>query len=117
RIHSTQELKPFTALRFLFVGTSQARDPDAVAAFLSHMCPLECKLDISITWTAFSSRSCRELDNDVLWEISRRSIHWKKVLDLLIQPHGEKENSKALQEEAEDLSSPLLITHDSCIIV
>ncbi|OAX32090.1 hypothetical protein K503DRAFT_805521 [Rhizopogon vinicolor AM-OR11-026] len=119
RIHPTQELKPFTALRFLSVGTPQARDPDAVAAFLSHMCPLECKLDVSITWTTFSSRSCRELNN-VLWEISRRSTHWKKVLDhlpILIQPYGEKEKSKALQEEVEDLSSPLLTTHDSCIIV
>ncbi|OAX37634.1 hypothetical protein K503DRAFT_719480 [Rhizopogon vinicolor AM-OR11-026] len=129
KIHPTQELKPFTALSILSVGTSQAHDSDAVAAFLSHLCPAGCELEIGITWTAYGSRSCRELENGVLLEINRRFTPWEIVKDLLpvlIQlRREEREKSKALQEEVEDLRTRnrLLMdkvnikADDSCIIV
>ncbi|OAX39621.1 hypothetical protein K503DRAFT_799518 [Rhizopogon vinicolor AM-OR11-026] len=81
--HLTQELNPFAALKGLLVGMSLAQDPDTVAAFLSCLCPAGCELNIGISWTSYSSRSCRELDDDVLSEIHKRSALWKRVSDLL----------------------------------
>ncbi|KAG1857028.1 hypothetical protein DFJ58DRAFT_727051 [Suillus subalutaceus] len=129
KIPLTLELKPFTALCFLSVGTSRARDPEAVAAFLSHLCPPNCKLEVGVTWTTFGIRSCRLLDDDVRMEISRRFHPWKSVRDILpvlIQLRSEeREKSRALQEEVEDLRmrTRLLMdkvdikASDSCIIV
>ncbi|KAG0698783.1 hypothetical protein DFH29DRAFT_939829 [Suillus ampliporus] len=122
------ELKPFAALRVFSLGTSRARDPDAVAAFMSHLCPPGCKLEVGVTWTSFGTRSCRVLDDDVRVEIGRRFTGWKSVRDLLpvlIQlRREEREKSRALQEEVEDLRTRnrLLMdkvdikSKDSCII-
>ncbi|KAG1772489.1 hypothetical protein EV702DRAFT_1033633 [Suillus placidus] len=124
----TLELKPFAALRFLSVGTSRARDPEAVAAFMSHLCPRKCKLEIGVTWTSFGVRSCRVLDDDVRIEISKRFHSWKSVKDILpvlIQlRREEREKSRALQEEVEDLRTRTRLlmdkvdikANDSCII-
>ncbi|KAJ8585696.1 hypothetical protein M405DRAFT_883697 [Rhizopogon salebrosus TDB-379] len=107
KIHSTQESKPFTALSVLSVGTSQVRDPGAVAAFLSHMCPPGCTLTVHTTWTSYGNHSCRKLDTDVICEAERRSIAWAGVKDLLplfIQlRREEREKSRALRAEVEDL--------------
>ncbi|OAX34058.1 hypothetical protein K503DRAFT_725012 [Rhizopogon vinicolor AM-OR11-026] len=106
QIHPAQELIPFTALEVLFVGTSRAREPGAVAAFLSCLCPPGCEIDAVVTWTSYGSRSCCELDNTVL-DIGNRSASWKSVSDLLplfIQVRREeREKSKALREEVEYL--------------
>lgn len=129
KIPPTLELKPFTALCFLSVGTSRARDPEAVAAFLSYLCPPNCKLEVGVTWTSFGIRSCRLLDDDVRMEVSSRFDAWKSVrniLPVLIQLRSEeREKSRALQEEVEDLRmrTRLLMdkvdikASDSCVIV
>ncbi|KAG1744906.1 uncharacterized protein EDB91DRAFT_1121572 [Suillus paluster] len=127
-IPPTPKLKPFAALYILSLGTSRARDPDAVAAFMSHLCPPGCKLEVGVTWTSFGARSCRVLDDDVRVEIGKRFAAWKSVRDLLpvlIQlRREEREKSRALQEEVEDLRTRnrLLMdkvdikSNDSCII-
>jgi hypothetical protein len=129
RIHPTQELKPFTALSVLSVGTSQAHDPDAVAAFLSHLCPPGCNLEVGITWTSYDGRSSLEVDFSALLEVQSRSTPWEMVKDLLpvlIQLRiEEREKSRALREEVEDLRTRnrLLMdkvnikADDSCVIV
>jgi hypothetical protein len=108
-IPSRQELVPFTSLEVLSVGTSQARDPGAIAAFLSYMCPAGCKLEIGITWTSHVSHSCRELVNALQLEIKNRTTPWESVSDLLplfVQSRREeREKLKALQKEVEDLKS------------
>ncbi|KAG1743811.1 hypothetical protein EDB19DRAFT_540921 [Suillus lakei] len=128
KIPPTLELKPFAALCFLSVGTSRARDPEAVAAFMSHLCPPGCKLEVGVTWTTFGTRSCRVLDDHVRVEIGRRFHPWKCVRDILpvlIQlRREEREKSRALREEVEDLRTrnSLLMdkvdmkANDSCII-
>lgn len=107
KIHTTRELKPFSALEVLSVGTSQARDAGTVAAFLSFMCPPECKLDVDMTWTSHGGRSCHQLHDDLMLEIQNRSTPWKRVKDLLpLFIHlwrEEREKSKALQREIECL--------------
>lgn len=129
KIPPTLELKPFAALCFLSVGTSRAHDPEAVAAFMSHLCPPRCELEVGVTWTSFGIRSCRVLDDDVRMEISNRFQPWKSVRDILpvlIQLRmEEREKSRALQEEVEDLRTRTRLlmdkvdikAHDSCIIV
>jgi len=127
RIHPTQELKPFTALSVLSVGTSQADDPDAVASFLSHLCPPGCNIEVGITWTSYDDHT--PLDFSVLFEIQSRSTPWEMVKDLLpvlIQLRiEEREKSRALREEVEDLRirNRLLMdkvnikADDSCVIL
>ncbi|OJA18556.1 hypothetical protein AZE42_04017 [Rhizopogon vesiculosus] len=108
KIHSTQELNPFTALSVLSIGTSQAHDQDVVAEFLSQMCPPACELVADITRTTFSSPSCRKLKEALLLKIKRRSNFWRRVRDLLPilvrVRRDEREKSKALQEELEGCS-------------
>jgi len=102
--HQTRELKPLAALSVLSVGTSKVHDPGTVAAFLSYICPPECKLDINLTWT---SHSCDKLSHNVLSEVQARRANWKRVEDFLplfIQLwRGERERSRALQREVENL--------------
>ncbi|OJA20968.1 hypothetical protein AZE42_09179 [Rhizopogon vesiculosus] len=100
--HPTTELKPFTALHTLSIGTSLAHDPGTVAAFLSQLCLPGCKLETGITWTGFGGRSCRELNinhRDVLSELQNRSQCWTEIIDFLpifIQIRKEeREKSKA----------------------
>jgi hypothetical protein len=129
-IHPTHELKPLSALRVLSVGTSQVHDPDAVAAFLSHLCPPGCNLEVGITWPSYVGHDTNRLrDIGVLSEIQYRSSPWETVWELLpvfIQLRKEeREKSRALQEEVEDLRTRnrLLMdkvnikANDSCIIV
>jgi hypothetical protein len=107
--HPTQELKPFAALRVLCVGTSVVRDPEAVTAFLSHICPPGCELKVGLTWPTVDSR--KELDSGMLSKMQSRSDRWRTVHDvlpiLIRLRRDEKEKSKALiaalQEEVEDL--------------
>ncbi|KAG1764421.1 hypothetical protein EDD22DRAFT_883407 [Suillus occidentalis] len=127
-IPPTLELKPFAALCVLSVGTSRACDPEAVAAFLSHLCPPKCALEVGVTWTSFGVQSCRVLDDDVRMEISRRFNSWKSIrniLPVLIQlRREEREKSRALQEEVEDLRTRTRLlmdkvdvkANDSCMI-
>ncbi|KAG1869261.1 hypothetical protein C8R48DRAFT_631791 [Suillus tomentosus] len=122
------ELKPFAALCFLSVGTSRAQDPEAVAAFLSHLCPPKCKLEVGVTWTSFGVRSCRLLDDYLRVEITKRFHPWKSardILPILIQlRREEREKSRALQEEVEDLRTRTRLlmdktdikANDSCIV-
>ncbi|KAG2113408.1 uncharacterized protein F5147DRAFT_680821 [Suillus discolor] len=127
-ISPTLELKPFAALCFLSVGTSRAQDPEAVAAFLSHLCPPKCKLEVGVTWTSFGVRSCRLLDDYLRVEITKRFHPWKSardILPILIQlRREEREKSRALQEEVEDLRTRTRLlmdktdikANDSCIV-
>ncbi|OJA18549.1 hypothetical protein AZE42_04018 [Rhizopogon vesiculosus] len=101
KIHSTQELNPFTALSVLSIGTSQAHDQDSVAEFLSQLCPPACELVADMTWTAFSSPSCRKLKEALLLKINvaptlggGSEIFYSSLF----------EKSKALQEELEGCS-------------
>ncbi|KAJ8592766.1 hypothetical protein M405DRAFT_812276 [Rhizopogon salebrosus TDB-379] len=111
KMHPMQELKPFTALRVLCAGTSLARHPEAVAAFLSHICPPGCEIEMGLVWPTVIGHSYRSLDEDVLSEMQNRSSHWQTVHDvlpiLIRLQRDEKERSKALiaalQEEVEDL--------------
>jgi hypothetical protein len=111
KMHPMQELKPFTALRVLCAGTSLARDPEAVATFLSRICPLGCEIEMGLVWPTVIGHSYRSLDDDVLSEMQNRSSHWQTVHDvlpiLIRLQRDEKERSKALiaalQEEVEDL--------------
>ena len=129
KIHLKQELKPLSALCVLSVGTSKLRDPDTVAAFLSHLLPPRCELEVGITWLYYSRGTNRRLDGDVLLEIRDCSAPWdtvKELLPVLIQlRREEREKSRALQEEVEDLRTRnrLLMdkvnikANDSCVIV
>ncbi|OAX37892.1 hypothetical protein K503DRAFT_866545 [Rhizopogon vinicolor AM-OR11-026] len=83
KIHPAQELNPFTALSVLSIGTLQAHDQDVVAEFPSQLYPPACELVADITWTTFSSPSCRKLKETLLLEIKRRSNFWRRVRDLL----------------------------------
>ncbi|OJA11880.1 hypothetical protein AZE42_10384 [Rhizopogon vesiculosus] len=107
KIHTTQQLRPFTALSVLSVGTSRVCDPAIAAAFLSFMCPPGCKLDVDMSWTLNSGPSCRGWHNDVLSEVNRRSLSWEGVKDLLRLFdqiwREEKEKRRALQRENENL--------------
>ncbi|OAX37635.1 hypothetical protein K503DRAFT_866734 [Rhizopogon vinicolor AM-OR11-026] len=107
KIHTTQQLKPFTALSVLSVGTSRVCDPAIAAAFLSFMCPPGCKLDVDMTWALNNGSFCREWYNDVLSEVNRRSLSWEGVKDLLRLFdqiwREETEKRRALQRENENL--------------
>ncbi|OAX34487.1 hypothetical protein K503DRAFT_724404, partial [Rhizopogon vinicolor AM-OR11-026] len=114
KVHPMQELKPFTALRSLSVGTSWAHNPDSdVAPFLAQLCPKECELKANITWTLFRGRSCRKLDDRLLSDIKCRTTRWDTVIDLLpnlIQFRSDlmekmKAAVTALQEEVENLKT------------
>jgi hypothetical protein len=129
KTYPMQELKPLPALCALSVGTSKVRDPDTVAAFLSHLCPPGCELEVGITWPSYGSGTHGMLNITVLLEIHDRSTPWetvKNLLPVLIQlRREEREKSKALQDEVEELRTRnrLLMdkvnikADDSCIIV
>lgn len=107
QLYSIEDLKPFASLRLLCVGASQARNPDLVAAFLSHMCPPGCKIKASSIWSTFGGRSRCRLPKGVLLELEKRSTHWKRVIDILPAlihlRRDERERMKVVQEELEDL--------------
>ena len=125
---SQTPLEPFSALKTLSVGTSQVRDPSAVATFLSRICPPRCRLEMGITWTEFGCEDNRFLSADLRYPLQLRCVAWQavdKLLPALIQlRREEKERSRALQEEVEDLRTRnrLLMdkadtkTRDSCVI-
>lgn len=125
---SSTPLESFSALRTLAIGTSQVRDTSAVATFLSRICPSRCTLDMGITWTEFGCEDNRFLPPDLRYLLQRRCSAWQaveKLLPALIRlRREEKERSRALQEEVEDLRvrNRLLTdkadtkTKDSCII-
>ncbi|KAH0835433.1 hypothetical protein J3R83DRAFT_9064 [Lanmaoa asiatica] len=123
-------LEPFsTAFHTLSVGTSQVRDTSAVATFLSRIFPPRCNVEMGITWTEFGREDDRSLPVDLRYPLQKRCVGWQaveKLLPALIQlRREEKERSRALQEEVEDLRvrNRLLTdkadtnTKDSCIIV
>ncbi|KAG8215667.1 hypothetical protein J3R82DRAFT_7541 [Butyriboletus roseoflavus] len=121
-------LESFGALQTFSVGTSQVRDTSAVATFLSRICPSRCSLEMGITWTEFGCQDNRVLPNGLQSPLQKRCLAWRAVeglLPALIQlRREEKERSRALQEEVEDLRvrNRLLMdkgdtkTNDSCII-
>ncbi|KAF9221170.1 hypothetical protein BS17DRAFT_803698 [Gyrodon lividus] len=125
-VHSSVE--PFRSLRVLSLGTSQARDQGAVSTFLSRVCPPGCRLEVGITWDDFGPLDNRILEDDLRFELHQRGASWKAIenlLPVLIQlRREEKERSRALQEEVEDLRirNRLLMekghvkTNDSCIV-
>ncbi|KAF8129848.1 hypothetical protein EV363DRAFT_1219642 [Boletus edulis] len=122
-------LEPFRALRTLSLGTSQVRHTNAVAMFLSRICPVRCRLDMGITWTEFGTEDDRFLPPELRYPLQKRCSAWhvvEKLLPSLIRlRRDEQERSRALQEEVEDLRmrNRLLMdkadtkTRDSCIIV
>ncbi|KAH7925778.1 hypothetical protein BV22DRAFT_406666 [Leucogyrophana mollusca] len=123
------EVKPFRALRTLLMGVSQARDPDAVALFLSQICPPGCQLHYGVTWETFGDAVCLSLHQDVLAEVAVRCLPWARVEDLLpllIQlRREEREKTRSLLEEVEDLRirNRLLMDRlpgkadDSCVLI
>ncbi|KIK96983.1 hypothetical protein PAXRUDRAFT_137252 [Paxillus rubicundulus Ve08.2h10] len=121
-------IEAFHSLRVLSLGTSQVRDQGTVAAFLSRVCPPGCLLEVGITWEGFGPFENRILGDDLRSELHERGISWKAVgelLPVLIQlRREERERSRALREEVEDLRirNRLLMdkgavkTSDSCVV-
>ncbi|KAF8124238.1 hypothetical protein EV363DRAFT_1454795 [Boletus edulis] len=48
-------LEPFHVLRTLSLGTLQVRHMNVVAMFLSWVCPVQCQLNMGITWIGFGT--------------------------------------------------------------
>ncbi|KAF8553097.1 hypothetical protein OG21DRAFT_1414929, partial [Imleria badia] len=125
---SSTPLEPFGTLHTLALGTSHVRDTSAVATFLSRICPSPCRLDMGITWTEFGSAEDRFLPAPLMYMLQMRCSTWhavEKLLPALIRlRREEKERSRALQEEVEDLRirNRLLMdkadtkTKDSCVV-
>ncbi|KAH7914881.1 hypothetical protein BJ138DRAFT_1176931 [Hygrophoropsis aurantiaca] len=103
----TDSIKPFRSLQTLLVGVSRARNSDAVALFLSQICPPGCNLLYGVTWGTFGESVCKNLNVEIIEEASVRCIPWSMIddiLPLLIQlRREEKVKTRALLEEVEDL--------------
>ncbi|KAG9312423.1 hypothetical protein JVU11DRAFT_6806 [Chiua virens] len=104
---SMTPLQPFATLKALAFGTSDVHDTSAAATFLSRVCPPRCVVDMGITWTEFGSEEHRILPTHLRFALQDRCAAWQavgKLLPALIQLRlEEKERSRALQEEVEDL--------------
>ncbi|KAJ7274534.1 hypothetical protein B0H12DRAFT_403347 [Mycena haematopus] len=95
--------KPFVKLRHLSVGVSLLGDENAVALFLSQICPLNTHLECGVTWDIDGEHERGEL----VQTISDRCVKWAKVaevLPLLTKLRmEERERTRLLLEEVQDL--------------
>ena len=96
------ECKPFKKLKTLSMGVSIILEEGPVALFLSQICPLGCKLESGVTWGETTA-----VDSEVARKIKGRYKKWEKVdelLPLLTKLRmEERERTRALQSEVEDL--------------
>ncbi|KAH7886717.1 hypothetical protein F5I97DRAFT_1869635 [Phlebopus sp. FC_14] len=101
------DIRPFTALQDLSVGTSLAEDQHAVAGFLSMLVPPNCKLEVGITWINYGTDTFRTLDLVLDSVLSERGQAWlaiSQLLPVLIEFRREDvEKSRGLHKEVEDL--------------
>jgi hypothetical protein len=95
------------------MGVSQIYDPGPVALFLSLLCPLPCEIEYGVTWHSDLEDLAHEDDMDeamsmeLVREVGRRCLKWSEVgrmVPLLTKLRmEERERSRALAEEVEDL--------------
>ena len=92
----------FRNLHRLSMGVSIISEEGPVALFLSHICPLGCRLDSGVTWD----------ESIAVWEdmgqaIEHRCEKWHKVMEILPLltrlRMEEREKARLLQSEVEDL--------------
>lgn len=99
---SSDDRLPFRSLRRLSVGISIISEEGPVALFLSHICPLGCKLEIGVTWDEWIS-----VGEETEEAVERRCGKWNKVAELLPLltrlRMEEREKARLLQNEVEDL--------------
>ncbi|KAJ7650397.1 hypothetical protein FB45DRAFT_17131 [Roridomyces roridus] len=114
--------RPFAKLVHLSMGISHITEPGPVALFLSHLCPLNVKIDYGVTWDT------HWLQPPILSAIFDRCSAWDKVAELLPLltklRMEERERTRLLVTEVKDLRmrSDVLMGNvsergrDSCII-
>ncbi|KAH7886716.1 hypothetical protein F5I97DRAFT_2017911 [Phlebopus sp. FC_14] len=106
-ITQISEIRPFTSLEVLSVGTSLAQGQEAVAGFLSLLCPPNCELRADVTWTKYGTHEDRFFHPVPKHVIDMRSQAWQATFQL-VQPlvqfrKDAKEKSRLPQKEVEDL--------------
>jgi hypothetical protein len=116
----------FQKLRRLSMGVSILVEEGPVALFLSHICPLGCKLESGVTWD-----ESIVVGEETALAIEGRCEKWNKVVELLPLLTRlrleEREKARLLQSEVEDLRvrTDLLMDKasmranggDACIVV
>ena len=95
--------RPFTKLTELNVGLSSIGEPEDIALFLSHICPVDCSIEAGVCWSyveTFVDDSSRVVMQD-------RINRWEGVniyLPLSVKlRHEEKTARNNLEREVEDL--------------
>lgn len=95
--------RPFTKLTDLNVGISSIGDPQAVALFLSRVCPAHCNIEAGVRWSDVQSF----VDGTSRAVIQDRFSSWDEVnsyLPLSVKlRHEEKAVRDDLEREVEDL--------------
>ncbi|KAJ7716728.1 hypothetical protein DFH07DRAFT_762332 [Mycena maculata] len=115
--------KPFPKLKHLSVGVSLIAEEGLVALFLSHLCPLNTKLEYGVTWDA------QGMPDPMFSVLLMRCSKWEKVAELLPLltklRMEERDRTRLLVAEVKDLrmrSGVLMDTvgeraADSCVMV
>jgi hypothetical protein len=92
----------FRKLRRLSMGVSILSEEGPVALFLSHICPLGCKLESGVTWD-----ESIVVGEETALAIESRCEKWNKIVELLPLLTRlrleEREKARMLQSEVEDL--------------
>jgi len=95
--------RPFTKLTELNVGLSSIGEPEAVALFLSRICPADCDVEAGVRWSDVETF----VDDISRAVIQRRIDGWNEVnfhLPLSVKlRHEEKVARDDLEREVEDL--------------
>jgi hypothetical protein len=99
---SSEDRPRFGKLRRLSMGVSIISEEGPVALFLSHICPLGCRLESGVTWD-----ESIVVGEGIALAIERRCEKWNKVVELLPLltrlRMEEREKARMLQSEVEDL--------------
>jgi hypothetical protein len=99
---SSDDHPRFRSLRRLSMGVSIISEEGQIALFLSHICPLGCKLESGVTWDESIL-----VGEETALAIEHRCQKWNKVVELLPLLTRlrleEQEKARMLQSEVEDL--------------
>lgn len=95
--------RPFTKLTDLHVGISSIEEPQAVALFLSHICPTDCIIEAGMCWPNVDSF----VDQTSRSTMHERVVAWSEVdfyLPLSVKLRNEERVARDnLEREMEDL--------------
>lgn len=105
----------FRNLKRLSMGVSIITDTESVSLYLSRILPLGCRLDSGITWDEST-----DIDVAISIKVEERCQAWSKVAEMLPMlctlRMQERERSRAIEKELEDLRMRSAIMSDMVVL-